>query len=216
MSRDHVLDALEQSKLVPVLRAPSEDLALAAADALVAGGIRILEMTLTVPGALSAMTRLRKRLDGTETLIGAGTVLTADQASACIDAGAEFIVTPGLNVRLVEKLRERNVPIMPGALTPTEVITAWQSGADMVKVFPCSAMGGASYLKSLKAPLPNVKLFPTGGVKLENLGDYLSAGATVLGVGAALVDMGAVSAGTSDVLTDRAKAYVAAIAAHGG
>ncbi|MEL6543294.1 MAG: bifunctional 4-hydroxy-2-oxoglutarate aldolase/2-dehydro-3-deoxy-phosphogluconate aldolase [Myxococcota bacterium] len=209
-----VLEVLEHSRLVPVLRAPSPDLALIAADALVAGGIRVIEVTLTVPKAVDVIRTLVERFASTDTVVGAGTVLNGDEAAQCLDAGAQFVVTPGLDVSLVEKLKEQRVPVMPGALTPTEVITAWQAGADMVKVFPCSAMGGPGYLKSLKAPLPDVKLFPTGGVKLENINDYLNAGASVLGVGAALVDINAVSSGEPERLTERARAYVSAIDAY--
>ncbi|MEM6730542.1 MAG: bifunctional 4-hydroxy-2-oxoglutarate aldolase/2-dehydro-3-deoxy-phosphogluconate aldolase [Myxococcota bacterium] len=216
MKRERVLQVLEERRLVPVVRAPSAELALAAANALVAGGVRVLEITMTVPDAVSAIRTLREEAmrfpEAARPVIGAGTVLTSGDADACIDAGAQFVVTPGLSLPLVEHIREREIAVMPGALTPTEVIAAWQAGADMVKIFPCSAMGGARYLKSLRAPLPTVKLFPTGGVKLENVDEYLAAGASAVGVGGELVDMKLLSEGQHERLTSRARAFVDAIA----
>jgi len=162
--------------------------AASAARAILAAGIDVLEITMTVPSALDLMRKLRAEL-GQSVLLGAGTVLDAQTARDCIDAGAEFIVAPGFDVETVRACHALDKPCMPGVLTPTEVITAWKAGADMVKIFPCSAMGGASYLRALKAPLPHVKMFPTGGVDVTTAADFIRAGAVALGVGAAVVDL---------------------------
>lgn len=198
--------------LVPVVRAPSAELATLAVEAILEGGISIFEITLTVPGAVEVIQNLRQRF-GARALIGAGTVLSAEQAAACLDAGAQFVVSPGLDLATVELVKRRGAPIMPGALTPTEVITAWKAGADMVKIFPCSAMGGAKYLKALKGPLPQVKMLPTGGVNASTAHEYLAAGAAALGIGSELVDAQALAAGKVDVITARAKELVAAVSA---
>lgn len=201
------LDRIRALRLVPVIRASSAEEAMRAIDAIKAGGIDILEITMTVPGAVKVIEQVADAY-GTDVLVGAGTVLDPETARACILAGARFIVSPALNVDTIELCRRYTVPIMPGALTPTEVITAWQAGADMVKVFPCSAMGGASYLKALKAPLPQVELIPTGGVNLKTAPDFLAAGASALGIGADLVDLAALREGRAADITARAKQYV--------
>jgi 2-dehydro-3-deoxyphosphogluconate aldolase/(4S)-4-hydroxy-2-oxoglutarate aldolase len=149
---------------------------------------------------------------GERALIGVGTVLDAKQAQACLDAGARFVVSPGLDLPTIELVRSRSVPMLPGALTPTEVITAWKAGADVVKIFPCSAMGGAKYLKALKSPLPQVKLLPTGGVNASTAHEYLAAGAAALGIGSELVDASALAAGKLSLITERARELVDAVA----
>jgi 2-dehydro-3-deoxyphosphogluconate aldolase/(4S)-4-hydroxy-2-oxoglutarate aldolase len=145
---------------------------------------------------------------GDEVLIGAGTVLDPETAAVCIDAGAKFIISPALNLDTIAYCRERDIVVMPGALTPTEVVTAWNAGADYVKVFPCSAMGGASYLKSLKAPLPHIKLIPTGGVSQSTAADFIRAGASAVGVGADLVDVKAVREGRVGEISASARKYL--------
>jgi len=200
-----VVDRIREIGIVPVVRASSSDEALAAVEAIRAGGIPILEITLTVPGAVQVIADLTRRL-GDDVLVGAGTVLDADSARACIDAGARFIVSPSLDVPTIETCRLLGVPVFPGALTPTEVVTAWKAGADAVKVFPANAVGGAAYLKSLKAPLPQIELIPTGGVSLENAAAFIAAGAFALGVGADLVKGDAAS------ITQKARQYVATVA----
>lgn len=212
MKREEVIQLIEEVALVPVVRAPSAELALAAVEAVLEGGISIFEITLTVPGAVQVIDRLVRRL-GDRALIGAGTVLSKEQAQACIDAGAAFVVSPGLDLPTVEHVLGKGVPMMPGALTPTEVITAWKAGADMVKIFPCSAVGGAQYLKALKGPLPHVKLLPTGGVTVSTVHEYLAAGAAALGIGSELVDAKALAAGQNDVLSARARELVDAVRA---
>jgi 2-dehydro-3-deoxyphosphogluconate aldolase / (4S)-4-hydroxy-2-oxoglutarate aldolase len=209
--REELVKRIERGTLVPVVRAPTADLAVKAVEAILEGGISTFEITLTVPGAVQVIESLVKRF-GSRALIGAGTVLSADQAAACIDAGAQFIVSPGFDAATVELVLKRGLPCMPGALTPTEVITAWKAGVDMVKIFPCSAMGGAKYLKALKGPLPQVKMLPTGGVNATTAHEYLAAGAAALGIGSELVDATALAAGKLDIITARAKELVDAVA----
>jgi 2-dehydro-3-deoxyphosphogluconate aldolase/(4S)-4-hydroxy-2-oxoglutarate aldolase len=207
-----VVERIREIGLVPVVRATSADEAFAAVDAIRAGGIPILEITLTVPGAVRMIGDLTRRL-GDETLIGAGTVLDAESAQQCIDAGARFIVSPALDVPTIELCRRLGVPVFPGALTPTEILAAWRAGANAVKVFPANAVGGATYLKSLKAPLPHIELLPTGGVNLKTAADFIAAGAFALGVGADLVDLNALRSGQAASITEKARLYVAAVAA---
>jgi 2-dehydro-3-deoxyphosphogluconate aldolase/(4S)-4-hydroxy-2-oxoglutarate aldolase len=209
--REATLERLEQVVLVPVVRAPSAELASLAVEAILEGGISVFEITLTVPGAVPLIASLSKRY-GSRALIGAGTVLNVEQAAACLDAGARFVVSPGLDLPTVEHVLKQGFPMLPGALTPTEVIAAWKAGADMVKIFPCSAMGGAKYLKALKGPLPQVKMLPTGGVNAATAHEYLAAGASALGIGSELVDATALAAGKLGVLSARAKELVDAVA----
>jgi len=216
MSRESTVQTLMATRLVPVVRAPGMALARAAASALLEGGVRALEITLTVPGATALIAELAREADkapsANRPVIGAGTVRTLDQARAALEAGARFIVSPGLDVDLVAWANDHDVAVMPGGLTPSEIIAAWNAGADMVKVFPCSAVGGVSYLKSLRAPLPDIRLFPTGGVTIDNVGAYLRAGAAALGVGSNLVDVRALEAGKSASLVERTRSFVTAIA----
>ena len=204
MSRAEICARVEAAGLVPVVRAPSPELAIRAVDALLAGGISVFEITMTVPDALRVIRTLRDRFAG-RALVGAGTVLSAEDARACLDAGAEFVVSPGLDVETIRAVHDANVPMMPGALTPTEVISAWKARADLVKIFPCSALGGAKYLKALKGPLPQIKMMPTGGVSAATAADYLAAGAAALGVGSELVDIAALKEGRDSLLTERAR-----------
>jgi len=148
---------------------------------------------------------------GARAVVGAGTVLDGPTAEACIDAGAAFIVSPGLDLGTIAAAHGRGVPMMPGALTPTEVIAAWRAGADLVKIFPAAAVGGPSYLRALRGPLPQVKLMPTGGVNAMTAGAYIAAGAAALGVGSELVDLVALAAGQDALLTERARALMTAV-----
>ncbi len=205
--KDDILKRIREIGLLPVLRANSIDEALALAEAIEAGGVTALEVTMTVPGAIEVIRQLAKQTQG-RILIGAGTVLDPETARACMLAGAEFIVSPALNVKTIEVCRRYSVPVMPGALTPTEVLTAWEAGADVVKVFPCSALGGATYLKALKAPLPQIELIPTGGVSLSTAAEFLAAGAFALGVGGDLVNSKAIADGKPEVITQTAREYM--------
>lgn len=207
MSRASAMQRIAQLGLVPVVRAQSAEEAITAINAIREGGVDVLEITMTVPGALGLMQAVAERY-GSELLLGAGTVLDPETARACILAGAQFVVSPSLNLETVALCRRYSVPILPGALTPTEVVTAWQAGADAVKVFPCGAVGGASYIKALKAPLPQIDLVPTGGVSLKTAADFIKAGSLALGVGADLVDVQAIREGRAGVITERAREYV--------
>ena len=205
--KDEILRRIRETGVVPVVRAESASEALAVVEAIRAGGISILEITMTVPGAIEVIRQLVSRL-APEVTIGAGTVIETQQARDCITAGAQFIVAPSLNLEVIALCQQQNVPVFPGALTPTEVVTAWQAGADIVKVFPCGSVGGAKYLRALKAPFPQIELMPTGGVTLETAADFIRAGAAALGVGADLVDVKAIRSGQPEKVTRAAAAYI--------
>ena len=208
-------ERLERVGLIPVLRASSPELGHALVEAMMAGGVTVVEVTMTVPGAIGLLRELKQR-HGAALLLGSGTVTDATQAQATIEAGAEFVVSPSLHPEVIAKTKAMGKVSVPGALTPTEVITAWRAGADYVKVFPCSAMGGASYLKALLAPFPDVKLIPTGGVTLQTAAEFLRAGARALGVGGDLVNAAAMVAGRPEVVTEAARAYLEVIRAARG
>lgn len=206
MTKTQVLQHMSNIGLVPVLRAESEEQALGLANAIADGGVTVLEVTMTVPGAVRVMGRLAK--ERPDILIGAGTVLDPETARICMLEGAQFIVSPALNTKTVEMCQRYSIAVLPGALTPTEVVTAWQCGADVIKVFPANALGGAKYLKSLKAPLPQISMIPTGGVSLATANEFLEAEAFALGVGADLVDLKAAAAGEHHKITDSARKYL--------
>jgi len=212
MRKSEVLKSLRETGLVPVLRAESVDKALALAEAIAAGGVNVLEVTMTVPGAIQVMRKLAEQRP--DILVGAGTVLDAETARMCILEGAQFVVSPALNLQTIEMCHRYSIAVLPGALTPTEVVTAWQAGADVVKVFPASALGGAKYLTALKGPLPQVDLIPTGGVSLATAADFLAAGAFALGVGSDLVDTKAIVACKAEVVTESARKYLAIVKEH--
>jgi len=203
---------IERVGLIPVLRAKNVTQGRALVDAMIAGGVTIVEVTMTVPGAIDLLKQLRNQYSPKDLLLGSGTVTTADQAQATIDAGAEFVVSPSLHPEVIAATKKNNKVSCPGALTPTEAITAWNAGADYVKIFPCSAMGGASYLKSLLAPFPQLKIIPTGGVTLQTAEGFIKAGARALGVGADLVNLAAVDAGHPETITETARAYLKVLA----
>ena len=207
MNKADVIQSIRDTGIIPVVRARSADEAMKAIDAIREGGISILEITMTVPGAIGVIEEVSKRY-GSDAVVGAGTVLDGETARACILAGARFVVSPSLNLETIEVCRRYGVAVMPGALTPTEVVQAWSAGADFVKVFPAGAVGGASYIKSLKAPLPQIELVPTGGVSLKTAADFIKAGASALGVGADLVDVQAIRDGKQSVITERAQEFV--------
>ena len=209
MTKTEVLANLKSIGLVPVLRAESVEKALALAEAIAAGGVTVLEITMTVPGAIQVMRKLAETRP--DILIGAGTVLDPETARMCILEGAQFVVSPALNLKTIEMCHRYSIAALPGALTPTEIVTAWQAGADVVKVFPANSMGGASYLKSVKAPLPQVELIPTGGVSLATAEHFLQAGAFALGVGADLVDPKAMAEGRPEAVTESARKYLAIV-----
>lgn len=204
---EQIKATLERVGLIPVLRATSVEMGHALVDAMMAGGVTVVEVTMTVPNAVSLLRDLKQKY-GSSLLLGSGTVTDAAQAEATIEAGAEFVVSPSLHFDVIARTKELGKISIPGALTPSEVITAWRAGADFVKIFPCSAMGGASYLKSLLAPFPDLKLIPTGGVTLQTAADFLKAGARALGVGADLVNAKAIAEGKPELITNTARGYL--------
>ena len=206
MNREEVRAKIQEIGLVPVVRASSAEEACFAAREVCRGGIPIVEITMTVPGALVAISEIAREMP--EVLVGAGTVLDAEMARGCLDAGAQFLVSPGFDRETVELAGEKNIVIMAGALTPTEVITAWKAGSDFVKVFPCAQVGGASYIKALKGPLPQVPLVPTGGVNLDTAAGFILAGSAALGVGGELILKDALQSRKAGVIEDLARKFV--------
>jgi 2-dehydro-3-deoxyphosphogluconate aldolase / (4S)-4-hydroxy-2-oxoglutarate aldolase len=207
MGKTEQLKQVSDSGIVAVIRARSSERLVDVAEALLAGGITVMEVTFTVPNALRTLEKMADQV-GDRALLGAGTVLDCETGRAAMLAGAEFIVSPSTNVDLIRLCRRYDKAIMPGALTPTEVVAAWEAGADIVKVFPADSMGGAPYLKALHGPLPQVSLMPTGGVNLETAADFLRAGAVALGIGGSLVDSKTVEAGDMARIESLAKQYV--------
>src|SRR5450432_3260789 len=175
MTPSAILSSIIETGIVPVVRTESMEGAIRAIEAIYRGGIRAAEITMTVPGAIRALEKVADEY-GDKIILGAGTVLDPETARACMLAGAEFFVTPSLRLSTIEMAKRYSKVIMPGALTPTEILTAWEAGADAVKVLPCGALGGAKYIKAVLAPLPHVQLIPTGGVNLETVADFLKAG----------------------------------------
>lgn len=193
-------------KIVAVIRAENGDLLVDVAESLLAGGVEVMEVTFTVPRAARVLEKVADRL-GSRILLGAGTVLDTETCRAAILAGAEFIVSPAVNVSVIELCKRYSKVVMPGALTPTEVVTAWQAGADIVKIFP-SEITGPKYLKALHGPLPHIRLMPTGGVNLDTAAEFLRCGACALGIGSSLVDPKVVAAGDLKKIENLARQFV--------
>jgi 2-dehydro-3-deoxyphosphogluconate aldolase/(4S)-4-hydroxy-2-oxoglutarate aldolase len=210
MTREEARTLVMEVGVVPVIRVSSPRHAIAATEAVHAGGIPIVEITMTVPGAVDLIRELSHRI-GKDVLVGAGTVLNVAAAQQCLDAGAEFLVSPGFDPRVVELAQLQDKLVIAGALTPTEVIAAWRAGSDFVKVFPCSAVGGPKYIQSLRGPLPQVPLIATGGISLSTAADYIRAGAMALGVSGELGSTAALESGGAARITDSARRYVAAV-----
>jgi 2-dehydro-3-deoxyphosphogluconate aldolase/(4S)-4-hydroxy-2-oxoglutarate aldolase len=210
MKRQAICQAIEDAGVVPIIRTHSSELALRAARAVYAGGIHVVEITMAVPDALKLVELLSAEF-GRDVLLGVGTVLDAATARACIAAGAQFIVAPGFDPQTVQAVHELDRAVLPGALTPTEIISAWKAGADIVKVFPCGAVGGAAYIRALRAPLPQVKLMPTEGVTLENVPEFIAAGAAALGVGRHVIDLGLLERQGEVAASQKVRAFAEAI-----
>lgn len=210
MTVDEVIRRIEEIGIVPVIRAATVEEATRAVEAICAGGIPVVEITMTVPNAISAIREVAQQY-GNNVLVGAGTVITAAQAESCLRAGAEFLVSPGLSPAVLAVARAAGKLAIPGALTPTELMNAQEHGARLVKIFPCGNVGGAKYLRSLKAPFPNAALIPTGGVNTANAAEFIAAGAFALGVGADLVDAAALRAGNLEKITSAARELVQAV-----
>ena len=207
MTKKEARQLIATTGIVPVIRASSAPKALLAVDALREGGICIVEVTLTVPGAEEVIETLRKD-SANGLLVGAGTVTDVEGAKRCLDAGAQFIVSPGWDAGTVDFAKSRNVLMIAGALTPTEILTAWKSGSDLIKIFPCSSVGGANYIKSLRGPFPDIPFIPTGGVNLQTAASFIQAGAEALGVGGELVPSSALDANNRGVISGLAKQFL--------
>jgi 2-dehydro-3-deoxyphosphogluconate aldolase/(4S)-4-hydroxy-2-oxoglutarate aldolase len=211
-TREKALALIRDVGLVPIVRTPSPEDAFRAAEAIIEGGIGIAEITMTVPNALRVMERVAEAF-GDKVLLGAGTILDPESCRAALLAGAEFIVTPALDLRVIEVARRYSKPCIPGALTPTEVVAAWSAGADMVKIFPAGPVGGPDYIKALKGPLPHIEFVPTGGVSLETTPAFIKAGASAVAVGGELVSNKALREGKLEVITSKARQFVEAVRA---
>ena len=211
MNKAAVLKAIHDTGLVTIVRATSQEEALKVVEAIRAAGVSAVEITMTVPGALQVLESLASQL-GDKVLLGAGTVLDPETARLAILAGAEYLISPTLNVKVIEMTRRYGKVSIPAGLTPTEILAAWEAGADFVKVFPCGNMGGADYIKALKAPLPQIELIPTGGVTLENAADFLRAGAAAIAVGGEIVDKKAMKEKRWDVITENARKFAEVVA----
>jgi len=211
MNKASVLKTITDTGLVPIVRATSSEDALKAVEAIRAAGISTVEITMTVPGAIQLLETLSAQL-GDKVLLGAGTVLDPETARLAILAGAEFLISPTLNVNVIEMTRRYSKVSIPAGLTPTEIVAAWEAGADFVKVFPCGNMGGADYIKALKGPLPQIEMIPTGGVTLENAADFLRAGAAAIAVGGEIVDKKAMKEKRWEVITENARKFAEVVA----
>jgi 2-dehydro-3-deoxyphosphogluconate aldolase/(4S)-4-hydroxy-2-oxoglutarate aldolase len=210
MSRHDDLDRVLNCGIVAIIRATSGEQLVQVAEALYGGGIDVIEVTFTVPGVLDVLSAVRKQL-GSKILLGAGTVLDPESARAALLAGAEFLVSPTVNTDVIGMAHRYDKLMMTGAYTPTEILTAWEAGADIVKVFPAE-IGGAAYLKAIKGPLPQVRLMPTGGVNLQTLPNFIHAGACAVGLGSQLVEKEALERGDFNRMRELAKQYVELLA----
>ena len=210
MTKQEVARKVAEIGIVPVIRAATAKQGMMASEAVCEGGITVVEITMTVPGAIELILQLVKSM-GSSVLVGAGTVLDAGTAQRCVDAGAEFLVSPGFDLETVKFANRVGKLIMAGGLTPTEVITAWKAGSDLVKVFPCGTVGGAKYIKALKAPLPHIPMIPTGGVNLNTAAEFIQAGAAALGVGGELVSGSALASGNTKEIVENARKFVAIV-----
>ncbi len=210
MTKHQILSNLLSVGIVPVVRTATAEAAIRSIEALYEGGITTAEITMTVPGAIKALEAIAAKF-GDKITLGAGTVLDPETCRICMLSGAEFFVTPALNVKTIEMARRYSKVILPGALTPTEVSAAWDAGADIVKVFPCGNVGGPKYIKALKGPFPQIEMAPTGGVNLDTTADFLRAGACSVAVGGELIDAQTIREGKYEVFIERARQYIALI-----
>lgn len=210
LTPSEVQNKISEIGIVPVVRAPNYQEAAAAVEAIYEGGIPVAEITMTIPNAPAVIRQVVQKF-GDQILVGAGTVLTAAQAEECLDAGAQFLVSPGLSIAVLHAAKARNKLAIPGTLTPTELMTALVEGVRLVKVFPCGNLGGAKYLKSLKGPFPDVSMIPTGGVNAGNAAEFIAAGAFALGIGSDLVDNRAIREGNPQKVTAAARELVEAV-----
>jgi len=210
MEKRDVFNRMVAEGLIPVIRVASAAEAIDVADAIKEGGVTVIEITMSVPGALDTIKELTKKYKD-DIIMGAGTILDPETGRAALLAGAQFLVTPTLNLELIQLAHRYSAVIVPGAMTPTEILTAWNAGADMVKVFPAAQLGGPDYIKALRGPLPQILYVPTGGVNLQNAGAFIKAGAIALGAGGELVDKKAVKEKKFNVITENTRAFLKAI-----
>lgn len=206
-----ILHSIIDIGIVPVVRTASAESAVRAVEAIYRGGIRAAEITMTVPGAVHALEKVANDF-GDKITLGAGTVLDPETARTCMLAGAQFIVTPALSLKTIEMAKRYSKVITAGALTPTEVLSAWEAGSDIVKIFPCGAVGGPKYIRALKAPFPQIEMIPTGGVSLETTAEFLRAGACAVAVGGELIDSKNIADGRYEVFEERARHFLAEVA----
>lgn len=209
MTKVEVLNTIRETGVIAIMRAQSSDQLIAAADAIKKGGVSVIEVTMTTPGALGVIAAAKERY-GSDVAFGAGSVLDPETGRAAILAGADFVVSPILNLGLIELCNRYGVPTVPGCFSPTEVITGWEAGADLIKLFPAS-FGGPDLVKAILAPLPQVQIIPVGGVNLDTAADFIRKGAVALGVGSSLVSQKLLDSGDMDELTRRAAAFVAEV-----
>ncbi|HZT38683.1 MAG TPA: bifunctional 4-hydroxy-2-oxoglutarate aldolase/2-dehydro-3-deoxy-phosphogluconate aldolase [Bryobacteraceae bacterium] len=210
MQKNVILSSIIDIGVVAVVRTNSAESAVKSIEAVYRGGIRAAEVTMTVPGAIKALEKLADQF-GDKIVLGAGTVLDPETARACMLAGAQFFVTPNLKASTIEIIKRYSKVVMPGALTPTEVVTAWEAGADIVKIFPCGNVGGPKYIKALKGPFPQIEMAPTGGVNLETTAEFLRAGACAVAVGGELIDAKTIREGRYEIFEERARLYLAEV-----
>ncbi|MDQ6706795.1 MAG: bifunctional 4-hydroxy-2-oxoglutarate aldolase/2-dehydro-3-deoxy-phosphogluconate aldolase [Acidobacteriota bacterium] len=210
MTAQEILSFITEIGIVPVVRTTSAEGAIQSIEAIYRGGVRAAEITMTVPGAIKALEKVADQF-GDKIMLGAGTVLDPETARICMLAGAQFFVTPSLRLSTIEMVKRYSKVICCGALTPTEVVTAWEAGADVVKIFPANSVGGPKYIKALKGPLPHIEMIPTGGVNLETAGEFLKAGACAVAVGGELVDGKLIAEGRYDTIEERARQFLAAV-----
>jgi len=209
MDKQEKLQLIRATGVIAIMRAQNSEHLLAAAEAIHQGGVRVIEVTMNTPGALNVIADATKKF-GAQVLFGAGTVLDSETARAAILAGAEFIVAPTLNLEVIALCRRYNIPVIPGCYTPTEMLTAWQAGADLIKLFPAD-VGGPNFVKAIRAPLPQLQIVPVGGVDLQNAAEFIRCGAAAIGVGNSLVNPKLIEASDWSELTRRARAFVAAV-----
>jgi len=207
MGKREILNRMVSEGLIPVIRVSSAQEAMDVSDALKGGGVSFIEITMSVQGAMDVIKELAQKYKE-EIIMGAGTVLDPETGRAALLAGAQFIVSPTLNLELIQLAHRYGAVVIPGAMTPTEILTAWNAGADLVKVFPAAQLGGPEYLKALRGPLPQILLVPTGGVNLQNAGAFIKAGATALGVGGELVDKKVLQEKQFQIISENTRAFL--------
>jgi 2-dehydro-3-deoxyphosphogluconate aldolase/(4S)-4-hydroxy-2-oxoglutarate aldolase len=210
MEKREVLNRMIDEGLIPVIRVSTAEEAMDVADAIKEGGVSFIEITMSVQGAIDVIKELAQKYKD-EIVIGAGTILDPETGRAALLAGAQFIVSPTLNLDLIQLAHRYSALVIPGAMTPTEILAAWNAGADMVKVFPAAQLGGPEYIKAIRGPLPQIQLVPTGGVNLQNAGAFIKAGAIALGVGGELVDKKAMKEKKFHIITENTHAFLKTI-----